>query len=49
MNEQDEAGVEVLARWSLDELDMLHALVGLGPEWMASERRAELARAAGDS
>lgn len=28
----------------LPQLDRLHSLVGLGPEWLASERRAEIAR-----
>lgn len=33
---------EVLRKWTVDELDMLHNISGLGPEWRASERRAEL-------
>lgn len=33
---------DILARWSVDDLDMLHRISGLGEEWMASDRRAEL-------
>jgi hypothetical protein len=28
-------------RWTLEEYDALHALVGLGAEWLNSERRRE--------
>lgn len=28
--------------YTLAELDALHAYIGLGPEWLASEARAEL-------
>jgi hypothetical protein len=30
----------------LPELDRLHRIIGLGSEWLASERRAELAEGA---
>jgi hypothetical protein len=32
----------IIQKYTVDELDMLHNLVGLGPEWLKSERRAEL-------
>lgn len=32
----------IIQKYTVDELDMLHKLVGLGPQWMESERRAEL-------
>jgi hypothetical protein len=35
--------------YTLEELDVLHACVGLGVEWRASERRAELAVLLGDA
>lgn len=34
-------------RWSLDELDAMHAAAGLGAEWLASTRRHELAKTIG--
>lgn len=34
---------EVLrTRWTLTELDALHAAVGLGAEWLTSDRRREI-------
>ncbi len=33
---------QVLKKWTVDELDMLHNLAGLGAEWMESDRRAHL-------
>lgn len=34
----------IIQKYTVDELDMLHNLVGLGPQWMKSERRAELVK-----
>lgn len=34
-------------KWNLDELDQMHAYAGIGPEWQASARRAELAATIG--
>jgi len=33
---------QVLARWTIDELDMLHDISGLGDLWQKSDRRAHL-------
>ncbi len=35
---------EVLKKWSVYDLDRMHDYVGLGPEWLDSERRIELVR-----
>jgi hypothetical protein len=32
----------IIQKYTVDQLDMLHNLVGLGPQWLKSERRAEL-------
>lgn len=33
---------DILKKWTVDQLDMLHAIAGLGDEWKASERRDRL-------
>jgi len=35
---------EVLKKWSVAELDVLHKYIGIGYEWLDSERRIELVR-----
>lgn len=37
-----EVDSSILKKYTVDELDMLHNLVGLGPEWQKSYRRKEL-------
>lgn len=32
----------ILKKYTVDQLDMLHNLVGLGPDWVKSDVRAEL-------
>jgi hypothetical protein len=39
-----EANDAILKKYTVDELDMLHDLVGLGAEWSQSARRAKLVK-----
>lgn len=42
MVEFDENDKEILQKYTVDQLDLLHDLCGLGEEWKHSERRKEL-------
>lgn len=44
MSDQDGylTAAEALERWAVADLDRRHEDIGLGAEWLASERRAEL-------